>query len=470
MLRRNISTACDGQPNWHSLLIWSILHECMDFALPTLALDILTLLEHLLTEQQMLSLRPRLILTVTDTHIAESTAATDKCRGRGIVAYIFISPDKAEHGVINDLIKRHFLGDEQQSKMFNIGGLRGVATVPVSSQQPHSFHAHHLPPSLVSKSTYFLLRVRGVPHAIKLDHLLVVAMRILHLEGVVGIMNEFSDTNDQALSFNERDAPSKVIIFSSSEDLTNAYTLRHQLANVVDAIWSLRLHLADGNDYYEDLHNSVYAGYTNTPALGQSKIAFSSPNFDRGSDFPTAKAQYNHGEVLVPVSANVNLTYLHDQLTTPQGQWASQSKPTLNAAQRQAFCSALSTVVRTCSLDTTADAMNQLTATLTSSFLGGLCPPGPRDMLVNWITEAALWLQDAEEEDSIPGETAGQHAVVTHDLSPIELRAPPAAGDHVPPPVVTCDMHDTGIKESDFQQVDGEDTRMEQQNNNEDGL
>ena len=443
MLRRNISTACDGQPNWHPLLIWSLLHASMDFALPTLALDINTLLKHLLSGEQMISLRARLILTVTDTHIDESTAHTDKCRGRGIVMYVFSSPDKAEHGIINDMIKRHFLGSEQQAKQFNIGGLRGMALTPLSSQQPHSFHSRHLPYSLVSKPAYFLLRVKGIPLPILLNHLLVMAVSIVLLEGVVGIINEFVDTNDQALSFDERDAPSKVIIFSCPDDLLNAHNLRHQLANVVDKIWIMRLNLESGNNYYDDLPTEALVGHPNTPSIGLSRIVFSSPNFDAGSEFPSLKAQYHYGEVLVPIIVNVDLRFLYIQCQTPQNQWAGQAKPPLTAAQRQTFCGALSTMIGVCSMDTSATTMDQLTATLTSSFLNHTFHPVPRGALVHWLTEVVLWLQDSNEENSSTDEpsalsTAGSEKMATDGMN-------------------------SDTKRSDFHGVDGGDTRMEQQ-------
>jgi hypothetical protein len=227
--------------------------------------------------------------------------------------------------------------------------------VPVSQQEPHSYRAHLLPASLARKPAFYLQRISWLPPAFAMHHILAVAICIMHIEGVVGIVDDYNETNNQSLSFIERDTPSRTIIFDSPEALIAAHDKRVQFAGVLDTLWYHRHQLDEGDElsaFYELIPPPAHEEAA--VPIGQSMIMFSSPNQERGSSFPQVKLACHIGTVPVPITLNVNLPFLRQMLTTPQQQWNDAAPPLLSAEQQATLCNAMSTAVHMCMLDPTA--------------------------------------------------------------------------------------------------------------------
>lgn len=397
MMRKNITTAGDGEPNWHSLILWSLLHECMDWALPTLTQDIWSLCSRVLTDEQLLSLRPRLILTMADAHIVNGASSMlDKCRGRCVVMYVYTSPDHTQHQLINRTILRYFLGEEQLTRTFNISGLRGVATRPVSQQFPHSFHATAIPLSMARSPSYFLLRLEWIPAAITPQHLLTIMEGILQLVDITGILDEYDKSNNQGSSLVDRDTPSRTILFSSPEALAYAYSIRPQLVHAIDTLWHQRRTRCEGYDLLPELDPRHFQNTPPAPTLGVSNIVVTSVNQLPTSPLPTVTLPYEPLAPHVPITANVTLAFLLEKLKSPQGEWLTTQPPTLPVQQMNLLRAALSTVAQMCNADPTNQAINQLTTTLEHVFLQEDSVPRTRQSLITWCSAVTQHFHKAD--------------------------------------------------------------------------
>ena len=109
---------------------------------------------------------------------------------------------------------------------------------------------------------------------------------------------------------------------------------------------------------------------------------------------------YNHDACPPPISENVTLDYLQQQLQTPRAEWDDANPTHHNPEQRATFNSALSTVMHMCSLDPTDVSLKRLCGTMENMFMQTWSSPVHREAAKEWAADVTQCFQGVDGGDS----------------------------------------------------------------------